>query len=240
GTGYWQLGTALLLFDFLQSRRLALELAQIIKLGAADLGGTHHVNLVDDLRVDGKDTLHALAETDFANRKTRLRASRPGNDDAFERLQALFLAFSDLDVYLDGIAGTKLRDVGAARFRQQFFDNRIAHKRFLPNSCPCSPVEMGLAPSPSVCSGPASSGPAIPCLPPSAQPAPVNRDGCATFLPKPFCGASCESGRDCRSPILPALPCRENPRDACNADNRAIRRKRRWNSARRQPVPPLP
>jgi len=45
-------------------------------------------------------------------------------------MPALFFAFSDLDQHLDGIAGTKLRDVGAARFRQQFFNNQIAHKRF--------------------------------------------------------------------------------------------------------------
>src|SRR5208337_2211903 len=119
--------TRLLLLDFFQSRGLALEPAQVVKLGAADFRRAHHVNLVDHLGVDGEDTLHALAETDFADRKAGLRASLPGNDDAFEGLQALFFAFSDLDLHLDGIAGTKLRDVGATRFRQQFFDNRIAH-----------------------------------------------------------------------------------------------------------------
>src|ERR1019366_23137 len=123
-----------LLFDFFQSRGLALEPAQVVKLGAADFGGAYHVNLVDDLGVDGKNTLHALAQTDLADRKAGLGASLPGNDDAFERLQALFFAFSDLDQHLDRIAGAKLRDVGAARFRQQFFDDRVAHKRFLPNS----------------------------------------------------------------------------------------------------------
>src|SRR5208282_612181 len=117
----------LLLFDFFQSRGLALEPAQVVKLGAADFGGAHNFDLVNDLGVDGEDAFHALAETDLANRKTGLGAPRPGNDHAFERLQALFLAFSDPNQHLDGIAGTKLRDVGAARFRQQFFDNRIAH-----------------------------------------------------------------------------------------------------------------
>src|SRR6202051_1321592 len=117
----------LLLFDFFQSRRLALESAQVVKLGAADFRGPHHVNLVDDLGVDGKNTLHALAETDLADGKAGLGASLPGNDDAFEGLQALFFAFSDLDQYLDRIAGTKLRDVSPAGFRQQFFDDRITH-----------------------------------------------------------------------------------------------------------------
>src|SRR5216684_2759164 len=62
----------LLLFDFFQSRGLALEPAQVIKLGAADFGGAYHVNLVDDLGVDGEDTLHALAETDLADGKAGL------------------------------------------------------------------------------------------------------------------------------------------------------------------------
>src|ERR1700680_2665773 len=104
----------LLLFDFFQSRRLPLEPAQVVKLGAPDFGRAHDVNLVDDLGVDGENTLHALAETDLADRKTGLGAALPRNDDAFERLQALFFAFSDLDQHLDRIAGTKLRDVGAA------------------------------------------------------------------------------------------------------------------------------
>ncbi len=104
----------MLLFDFFQPRGLALEPAQIVELGAADFRRTHDVDLVDDLGVDGEDTLHTLAETDFADGKAGLRASLPGNDDAFERLQALFLAFSDLDQHLDGIAGAKLRNVGAA------------------------------------------------------------------------------------------------------------------------------
>src|SRR5260370_486745 len=117
----------LLLFDFFQTCGFALEPAQVVELGAANFRGAYDVNLVDDLGVDGKDTLHALAETDLADGKAGLRAALPGNDDAFKRLQALFFAFSDLDQHFDRIAGTKLRDVGAARFRQRFFDDRIAH-----------------------------------------------------------------------------------------------------------------
>src|SRR5260370_26255778 len=104
----------LLLFDFFQPGGLALESAQVVKLGAADFRGADDVNLVNDLGVDGEDTLHTLPETDLADRKAGLRAALPGNDDALKRLQALFFAFSDLDQYLDRIAGTKLGDVGAA------------------------------------------------------------------------------------------------------------------------------
>src|SRR5260370_746169 len=104
----------LLLFDFFQTCGLTLEPAQVVKFRAADFRGANHVNLVDDLGVDGKNTLHALAETDLADRKARLGASLPGNDDAFKRLQALFFAFSYLDQNLDRVAGTRLRNVGAA------------------------------------------------------------------------------------------------------------------------------
>src|ERR1700675_3006073 len=104
----------LLLFDFLQPSGLAFEPAQVVQLGAPHFRGSYHVNFVDDLGVDGENTLHALAETDLADRKAGLRAALPGNDDAFERLQALFFAFSDLDEHLNRIAGTKLGDVGAA------------------------------------------------------------------------------------------------------------------------------
>ena len=37
-TEYWILDTALLLFDFLQPRRLSLKSAQVVKLGAPDFG----------------------------------------------------------------------------------------------------------------------------------------------------------------------------------------------------------
>src|SRR6202047_4352783 len=117
----------LLLFDFFQTCGLALESAPVVKFRAPDFSGAHHVNLVDDLGVDGEDALHALAETDLADGKARLGASLPGNDDAFERLQALFFAFSDFDQHLNRIARSKLGDVGAARFRQKILDDRITH-----------------------------------------------------------------------------------------------------------------
>src|SRR5208282_4571836 len=119
---------SLLLFDFLQPSGFALQSAQVVKLGATDLGRSNHVDLVDDLGIDGENTLHTLAKTDFAHREARLRATRPRNHDAFKRLQALFFAFSDLHQHLDGIAGPKLRNIRTPRFRQQFFDNWIAHK----------------------------------------------------------------------------------------------------------------
>src|SRR5208282_592733 len=139
----------LLLFDFLQACGFALEAAQIVELGATDFRRANDVNLVDDLGVERKNALHALTEADLAHGKARLRAARPGNHDAFERLQAFFFAFPDLDQHLDRIAGAKFRQVGAAGFRQQFFNNRIAHNfPFLHQSS----VDTGLAPPLSVAS----------------------------------------------------------------------------------------
>ena len=96
-------------FDFLQTGGLALQTAQVIELGAPNFRRTHHVDLVDDLRVDREDTLDALAEADLADGETRLCAVAACNDDAFKRLQALFFAFANLDRNLDRVAGTELR-----------------------------------------------------------------------------------------------------------------------------------
>src|ERR1017187_4204844 len=46
----------------------ALQPSQIVELGAAHAPGAHHVDVVDDPGMDGKNTLHALAEADLAHR----------------------------------------------------------------------------------------------------------------------------------------------------------------------------
>ena len=57
------------LLDFLHARRLALQLAQEVELGAADLGRPHDVHLLDDRRVHREDALDALAERHLAHRE---------------------------------------------------------------------------------------------------------------------------------------------------------------------------
>ncbi len=45
------------------------------------------------------------------------------DDDAFERLKAFFVAFLDLDLDFDGVAGPKFWEIGAAALGQQLFDD---------------------------------------------------------------------------------------------------------------------
>ena len=62
--------------------------------------------------MDRENALHALAEADLADGDGFAHAGvLAGDDGAFKRLQALFVAFLDLYVDADGIAGTELGDV---------------------------------------------------------------------------------------------------------------------------------
>src|ERR1700723_1106708 len=55
------------LLSLAQAGGLALETAQIVKLGAAHAPGADHIDVVDDSCVDGEDALDAMAEADLAN-----------------------------------------------------------------------------------------------------------------------------------------------------------------------------
>src|SRR5208337_3981143 len=57
-----------------------------------------------------KDTLHSVAEGDLAHGKGGVAPGVPlPDDDAFENLNALLVAFFDLHVHANGIAGLELR-----------------------------------------------------------------------------------------------------------------------------------
>src|SRR6266850_1429063 len=99
---------------FFDPGSLATEIPYVIQLGAADASGADHFNLVDHFRVKRKDSFHAVPEGNLANGE-----SRPGttvllrNADALKNLDALFVAFLDFDVNLDGIARLESRNVRA-------------------------------------------------------------------------------------------------------------------------------
>ena len=90
--------------------------AQIIQLGAADPAGAHHVDVIHHRSVQREDALHALAEADLAHGDGLAHAGVVlGDDGAFERLQAFLVAFLDLDVHADGVAGPELGMVAPLR-----------------------------------------------------------------------------------------------------------------------------
>src|SRR5258706_6769992 len=117
---------------FFQARGFALQRAQVVELRAAYFGGTEHVDLVDDFRLQRENALHALSEADFADGEARLRSALAGDDDAFEGLDAFLVAFLDFHLDLDGVSRRKVREVGATALGKQFFDDLVCHDCVLP------------------------------------------------------------------------------------------------------------
>src|SRR5438876_1871034 len=85
-------------------RRLALEVAQIIQLGAPHLRRPHHLDLLDRRRVERENALDTLAERHLAHRKGPARpAAMHPDDHALEDLDALLVAFAHFHVHADGV-----------------------------------------------------------------------------------------------------------------------------------------
>src|ERR1700733_1379201 len=121
------------LIAFAQARRLALQAAEVIKLRPANAPAAHEVNVVNHRRLHGENTLDTVAETDLANSDglahSRILARDHG---AFESLQALFVAFPDLDVHANGVAWTELRVGTRARvLADEFCHQCVLHIRTL-------------------------------------------------------------------------------------------------------------
>src|SRR5580692_1234857 len=119
--------------NVLKASSLATQRAEVVQLGAPNLGGTQQLHLVDHARALRENTLDALTEADLAHRKAGLRTSRTRDHNPFKSLSTFLVAFLNLDVYADGVARNKLRKVGALGFSQQFFNDEVRHNLF-----PCS------------------------------------------------------------------------------------------------------
>ena len=70
-------------------------------------------DLVDDLGVEGENALHPLPKAHLAHGKGTLGSFVDGDDEAFEGLEALFIAFLDLDLDANLVAGDKRGQIGA-------------------------------------------------------------------------------------------------------------------------------
>src|SRR4051794_9117562 len=122
-----------ILFALAETGGLALESAKVVQFGAADAAGAHHIDVIDDAGIHREDALDALAEGDLADGDA-LAHSRvvPGNDRAFEGLKALFVAFLNLDVNPDGVAGAELGvDFGPLVLLNKLGQQRVLHGIFL-------------------------------------------------------------------------------------------------------------
>ena len=91
--------------------RLAAPAAQIIELGPAHPAAPHHLDRVDQRRMDREDALDALAIGNLAHGEILVQpAARAADADALIGLHARALAFDHLDVDAQRVAGTEFGD----------------------------------------------------------------------------------------------------------------------------------
>src|SRR5690606_21817336 len=94
---------------------LALQLAHVEQAGATDLAEAAHLDAGEAGRLERENALDGDAVRNLADgeggRDTRAATL---DDDAGEGLDALLVAFDDLEVDADGVAGAELGQVGAA------------------------------------------------------------------------------------------------------------------------------
>lgn len=106
------LGTLVPGVFFLDPGGLTAEFTQVVELCPADTAAADDVNVIDDRCVKREDTLDADAEAHLADRHGLAgTAVLAGNHNALKDLDTLLVTFLDADVYLDGVAGLKGRDV---------------------------------------------------------------------------------------------------------------------------------
>src|SRR5208282_3508011 len=117
--------------------RLAGELAQVVELGAADIAAAQNLNLLDARRMQGENPLDADSVRYFAHRKSRAVAAAIDLDhDPFELLEPLLLAFNDLDLNSQRIAGAKRGQILAQSTILEFLDDAIHGKQSSAQSQP--------------------------------------------------------------------------------------------------------
>ena len=99
------------------------ESAEVVELGAADFALDGDFDFGKARAVDGEDALNADTVGDFAGGEGFAKASAAASDDdAFEHLNALFVAFLNFDVHADGVAGAEVGEVRAELAAFDFLD----------------------------------------------------------------------------------------------------------------------
>ena len=113
GTG--RIESTLLLGDGVETRCFALTLAQIVKAGATNAAMAQYLDLLQTLRVYWEDSLDSHTIGNLAHRKRgAIAAPVDPDDNAFERLDALLFAFTNLDLEAYGVANAKCGKIRSA------------------------------------------------------------------------------------------------------------------------------
>ena len=106
----------MLAIDVFQSGGFATQTAQIIKFRTPHFRRPDQINFIHHSRTLGEYALHALTKADLAHREAGLWPTTARDDDAFKRLQAVFVAFFDLYLYANRVARSGLLTAGGWRW----------------------------------------------------------------------------------------------------------------------------
>gem|GEM_PF-5741590 len=114
----WQASGGLAGTVFLDLRGLAVTLAQVVELGATHVALGDDLDVVDRGGVNREGTLNAHAEGNLADGERGGHTVTATSDhDTLEDLDTRAVTFDDLDVHLEGVAGSERGDVIAQRSR---------------------------------------------------------------------------------------------------------------------------
>jgi len=91
---------------------LADAISQVVQLGAADVATDRPLHLGHDRRVHGERSFHTNTEAELADLERLVDAgATAGNDNAFEDLDAFFIALDDTHVHLDRVSSLEFGNV---------------------------------------------------------------------------------------------------------------------------------
>src|SRR5207237_3172007 len=113
---------------FFDARGFAAEIPEIVELCATDPAMAFDLDLIDRRRVKGEHSFDPDSAGDLANGEHLARTAAFARDDqSLEDLDALFVAFLDLDVDLDRVARREVGEVGARFARLDEFHDVSRH-----------------------------------------------------------------------------------------------------------------
>ena len=97
-------------FNFFDAGCFAAQFANVVQLRAPDAAFANHFDLIDDFRVQWEDALHTVSKRNLSDSECRANSAMfLGDADAFEDLNAFFIAFLDFDVNFDRVSGFEFR-----------------------------------------------------------------------------------------------------------------------------------
>lgn len=105
-------------------------LTQVEQTRTTNPTGRDHLNFFNAWRMECKGFFNTHPVGDLTNREGGIHfAALPFEHHPLKHLDALFIAFNDPDMYLNGIAGSELRDIKTHLLLINFIQNMHSHSR---------------------------------------------------------------------------------------------------------------